>query len=218
MGGGWRLGPLGGHLGGPTVSALVDGQLDDESTESAWSHVLTCPSCRRAVEREGWVKRQLAQMASGSAASGDVPAGLLGTLQSLDPSDDLDPVERETREAWAAVGELEDRSRGRRRAGLAAVGVGSVSAAVLGFTALSGSTLGIGGGVPSGPPSSALTRSTPTAGPLAQLGGLLDARARRSAGASAGATVPSSFVPFSGWSFTTPAAVSASSAAVETPH
>jgi hypothetical protein len=210
MGGGWRLGPLGGHLGGPTVSALVDGQLDDESTERAWSHVLDCPACRRAVEREGWVKGQLARMA-GSGPDGDVPARLLGSLY------DLDPVERETREAWAAVDHLEERGRGRRRAGLAAVGVGSVSAAVLGFTALSGSPMGIGG-VPSGPPPSALARSTPTTGPLAQLGSALDARARRPADSSTRATAPSSFVPFSGWSFSTPVAVGASSVAVETPR
>lgn len=218
MGGGWRLGPLGGHLGGPAVSALVDGQLDDESTERAWSHVVTCPSCGRAVEREGWVKRQLAQMAGSTTPGGDVPAGLLGSLQALDPDDVLDPVARETRDAWAAVDELEERGRGRRRAGLAAVGVGSVSAAVLGISALSGSTLGIGGGVPAGPPPSALSRSTPTAGPLAQLGGVLDARARRTTGADSRATTPSSFVPFSGWSITAPSAVRASSAAVESPR
>ena len=216
MGGGWRLGPLGGHLGGPTVSALVDGQLDEESTERAWTHVLDCPSCRRAVEREGWVKCQLARMA-GSSPEADVPDGLLGSLHALHPLTDLDPVERETREAWAAVGEIEERGRGRRRAGLAAVGVGSVSAAVLGFTALSGSPLGIGG-VPSWPPPSALTRNTPTTGPLAQLGSTLDVRGRRSADPSTGATVPSSFVPFSGWSFSTPVAARVASAAVETPR
>jgi hypothetical protein len=213
MGGGWRLGPLGGHLGGPTVSALVDGQLDDESTERAWAHVLDCPSCRRAVEREGWVKRQLARMA-GTGPDGDVPAGLLGSLYDLDP---LDREAREAREAWAAVDELEERSRGRRRAGLAAVGVGSVSAAVLGLTALSGSPLGVGG-APSGPPPSALTRSTPTTGPLAQLGTALDVRGRRSADPSSRATAPSSFVPFSGWSFATPVAVRSAGVAVETPR
>jgi hypothetical protein len=215
MGGGWRLGPLGGHLGGPAVSALVDGQLDDESAERAWSHVMGCAPCRRAVEREGWVKRQLAQMSS-PRGEDDVPDRLLGNLY------DLDPLESETRAAWAAVGELEERSRGRRRAGLAAVGVGSVSAAVLGFTALSGSTLGIGGSTaPSGPSPSALTRSTPTAGPLAQLGGagnLPESRARRSTDVPTGATAPSSFVPFSGWSISAPVSVRASAVAVASPR
>jgi hypothetical protein len=161
------------------------------------------------------VKRQLAQMA-GTCTQDEVPDRLLGNLY------DLDPVDSETRAAWAAVGELEERSRGRRRTGLAAVGVGSVSAAVLGFTALSGSTLGIGGGTgPAAPSPSALTRSTPTAGPLAQLGGLggaADGRARRSTSPSTGATAPSSFVPFSGWSISAPVSVRASVAAVATPR
>ena len=116
MPGMWRIG---GHLGS-AVSALVDGQLDPETTERAWEHVLACPPCRRLVEREGWVKRQLAEMAGTSAAT--PPADLVGSLYELDA---------ETRDAWAAVEHLEDRARGRRRAGLAAVGVGSVSAAVL---------------------------------------------------------------------------------------
>lgn len=150
MPGMWRLG---GHLGS-TVSALVDGQLDPETTERAWEHVLSCAPCRRLVEREGWVKRQLAEMAGTSAAT--PPPDLVGSLYELDA---------ETREAWAAVEHLEDRARTRRRAGLAAVGVGSVSAAVLGLSTLSGAPLGIGGG-PAGPPASSLTRPTPTAGPV----------------------------------------------------
>ena len=180
----WRLG---GHLG-PAVSALVDGQLDDASAERAWQHVLQCETCRRQVEREGYVKRRLAQMATGAT---DEPSDrLLGSLYGLEP------VDQEAREAWAAVGEIERRGRGRRRAGIAAVGVGSVSAAVLGFSALGGTTLGIGGASPS-PPTTSLTRTTPTAGPLAEL--RAPARPRSSV------TGPSSFVPFSGWSISTPA-------------
>ena len=148
MPGMWRIG---GHLGS-MVSALVDGQLDPEATERAWEHVHTCLPCRRLVEREGWVKRQLAEMAGTSVAT--PPAGLVGSLYELDP---------ETREAWAAVEHIEDRARTRRRVGLAAVGVGSVSAAVLGLSTLSGATLGIGG-APAGPPPTSLTRPTPTAG------------------------------------------------------
>lgn len=194
----WRLG---GHLG-PSVSALVDGQLDEESTERAWAHVMACPSCCRAVEREGWVKRQLAQM-SGSPAPDESSSHLLGSLH------DLDPVERETRDAWAAVAELEARGRGRRRAGIAAVGVGSVSAAVLGLSALSGATLGIGGS-PSVPPPTALIRSTPTAGPLAQLDAL---RSGRSASAAS-----SGFVPFSGWSFSAPVVARSQAVGAVTPR
>jgi hypothetical protein len=136
---------FGGHIGS-SVSALVDGQLDHDEAERAWSHVLTCPPCRQLVEREGWVKRQLATM-----SGNEPPARLVGSLQHLDPA----------AEAWAAVGELERRGRGRRRAGLALVGAGSVSAAVLGIATLSGAGLGIGG-APAGTPASQLSRSTST--------------------------------------------------------
>ena len=108
---------FGGHIGS-SVSALVDGQLAEADAERAWSHVLTCPPCRRLVEREGWVKRQLATM-----GGNDLPQGLLGSLYQLDPA----------QEAWAAVDELERKGRGRRRAGLALAGAGSVSAAVFGI-------------------------------------------------------------------------------------
>jgi hypothetical protein len=200
MPGVWRLGTRfwGGHLG-PAVSALVDGQLDEESAERAWGHVLHCPSCRREVEREGWVKRQLAQM-SGTGL-GEPSRQLIGSLHRLDP------VEEETRAAWAAVNDLEERGRGRRRAGIAAVGVGSVSAAVLGISALSGTAFL--GGTPASPPATSLTRTTPTAGPLAQL---------RAPAADASVTGPSSFVPFSGWSFSTPAEATSSAAMFRTPR
>jgi hypothetical protein len=147
------------------------------------------------VEREGWVKRQLAQMAG--SGLGEPSPRLIGSLH------DLDPVEQETRAAWAAVNELEERGRSRRRVGIAAVGVGSVSAAVLGITALSGAPFL--GGSPASPPATSLTRTTPTAGPLAQL------RAP-----SASVAGPSSFVPFSGWSFSTPAEATDTAASFRT--
>lgn len=145
---------LGGHLGS-SVSALVDGQLEPEAAERAWSHVVTCSSCRRLVEREGWVKTQLATM------SGNEPsARLLGSLYQLDGA----------AEAWAAVDRIERKSRGRRRTGIALVGAGSVSAAVLGFASLSGAPLGIGG-APASTPATSLTRptaaSTPTTAVIA---------------------------------------------------
>jgi hypothetical protein len=43
-------------------------------------------------------------------------------------------------------------------------------------------------------------------------------RGRRSADPSSRATAPSSFVPFSGWSFATPVAVRSAGVAVETPR
>ena len=171
---GWTLG---GHLGS-LVSALVDGQLSPEATERAWSHVLGCTSCRRLVEREGWVKRQLAQMPGGDTA----PAHVVGSLQRLHPLSSMpdpmpDPMPDSVTspmtspafgpswsglEAWAAVDELEHRGRGRRRAGLALVGAGSVSAAVLGMVTLGAPGMSIGGS-PAGVPASSLTRTTPTA-------------------------------------------------------
>ena len=139
---------FGGHIGS-SVSALVDGQLPEADAERAWSHVLTCPSCRRLVEREGWVKRQLATM-----GGNDLPQGLLGSLYQLDPA----------QEAWAAVDELERKGRGRRRTGLALAGAGSVSAAVFGIATLGGAGLGIGG-APAGAPAASMTGSTPSSAP-----------------------------------------------------
>lgn len=155
MPGMWRLN---GHLGS-SVSALVDGQLDPHEAERAWAHVMTCPPCRRLVEREGWVKRQLAEIAGTEPVL--PPPGLLGSLHGLrpEPHDHAAHEAHAARAAWAAVHALEDRSRSRRRVGIAAAGVGSVSAAVLGLSSLSGATLDIGG-VPSGAPSSE-TRPAP---------------------------------------------------------
>jgi hypothetical protein len=119
---------LPGHLGA-SVSALVDGQLDEESTERAWQHVLTCASCRGLVEHEFSVKRRLAQFAE--RPRGDEPSDqLLGALRNLDPAAD----------AWADTQELENTGRARRRAGIALVGAGSVSAAVFGLSTLGGAT------------------------------------------------------------------------------
>lgn len=129
---------LHGHLGA-AVSPLVDGQLSAADAERAWSHVAVCESCRRLVEREGWVKRQLAAL-----APTDPPPRLVGDLHAL----------RGAAEAWVTVDRLEHARRHRRRAGIALVGVGSVSAAVLGLAALSGTV----GGAPSGPPAVSLTR------------------------------------------------------------
>jgi anti-sigma factor RsiW len=120
---------LGGHLGG-MVSALVDGQLEPPQAERAWTHVLACASCRAGVEHEVWVKNELA-----SLASTEPPAGLVEAIDRLarDAQVEGEPVAA----AWATVGELERRHR-LRRVGLVAVGAGSVSAAMLGLGAVSG--------------------------------------------------------------------------------
>ncbi len=159
---------LGGHLG-ITVSALVDGQLDASSAERAWAHVHGCPTCCRQVEREGWVKTQLAAM---TGDEGRPPAQLLGSLYGMGAEEHGAPAvaaEPSAEASWVAVGEIERQGRGRRRAGIALVGAGSVSVAVLGFASLTGSTLGIGGG-----PSSAPTRMPTTViAPVARVHGRL---------------------------------------------
>ena len=157
----WRLG---GHLGS-SVSALVDGQLDAETTERAWEHVMSCIPCRRLVEHEGWVKRQLAQVAGTSAP--DAPSDrFVGALRNLDAST------LEASDAWAETSRLEQRSRTRRRAGIAIVGAGSVSAAVLGISTLTASPMGVGG---AGAPASSIggsstSSSTPTPALVAPAG------------------------------------------------
>ena len=150
----WRPG---GHLGS-SVSALVDGQLDAASTERAWDHVMNCAPCRRVVEHESWVKRQLAQIADGPRA--ERPSDrFLGSLLELDPNS-ADPAAT----AWAETDELERRGRTHRRAGIALVGAGSVSAAVFGLSAIGATPMGIGGTASTPPPSmgGATTSSTPT--------------------------------------------------------
>lgn len=172
---------LGGHLG-VTVSALVDGQLDPASADRAWAHVHGCGLCRRQVEREGWVKRQLATMTGEQGP----PPQLLGSLYGLGAHGrSADEPSPDPALAWAAVEELERQGRGRRRVGIAAVGVGSVSAAVLGLATLTGSTLGIGS-APTARPS-----QSPTAfiAPVAEVHGRLsldDLLGRRPGGGPAG--------------------------------
>lgn len=199
---------LGGHLGGPAVSALVDGQLDEECEERAWAHVAACPGCRRAVEREGWTKRQLHRVPGGEPS-----ARLLGSLYDLDASH-LHPAgsAEQVAESWAAVEHLERQGRSRRRAGIALVGAGSVSAAVLGLSTLSGASLGIGG-APSGTPTPAVTR--PASPPAASVG-----RAPTSRPATSTRPAPVTFPsggPSPQWSLT-PQSGSTLPAAVITPR
>jgi hypothetical protein len=151
--------PLGGHLGS-SVSALVDGQLDPETTERAWAHALGCAACRRLVQREGWVKTRLA---STHAPDEVEPSDRLRrSLYQLDGQAAPSRPAWESLDAWVAVDDIERRGRGRRRAGLALAGAGGVSAAVLGFASLSGAGLGIGG-APAGTPVTSVTR--PAAAP-----------------------------------------------------
>lgn len=122
---------LNGHLG-DRASALVDGQLSSAEEERAWGHAMTCPGCRRLIEREGWLKTRLSTMADPNASAQPRP-GLIGALYDVD--------------AWSAVDAIERRGRARRTAFVAA-GAGSVGAAVIGLVALTGAPAGVGEGPP----------------------------------------------------------------------
>ena len=137
------------HLG-HRVGALVDGQMSPAEEERAWAHVHACPTCRVAVEREGWVKRQLASL---SLADADpAPERLKGSLCrpgafASYPDHVSDFVHN--------AGQQDE--RGRRFAGLAALGAGSVGAAMFGVLALSAAPAE----APSRGPVTSLTRPTP---------------------------------------------------------
>lgn len=136
---------LSGHIGSK-VSALVDGQLPPAEEERAWSHVLTCPGCRRLVEHEGWTKRQLGSLLGSTTMA--PPPQLMGSLYAVD--------------AWAAVDAIEKRSR-RRRTAVAVVGGGAVGACLLGLVTVAAGPTGRGT-VPN-TPSPAMIRGEQSRGP-----------------------------------------------------
>lgn len=128
------------HLG-PRVSALLDGRLSAAEEERAWAHVHTCGSCRAAVEREGWVKRELAGLSDCSVASAS--AHLKGALhRGCDRP-------REFAQEWGARDRIDEMLAGGgtpvERSGGALVGAGSagmslgvsMGVAVIGMLALS---------------------------------------------------------------------------------
>lgn len=104
------------HLGA-RVSALLDGRLPAAEEERLWEHVHTCHPCRDLVEREGWVKTQLAGL---SFDGGAAPARLKDSLLCPTP---------------AAGPESFPHPRPRHR-GLALIGGGAAGAAVVGVLAL----------------------------------------------------------------------------------
>lgn len=118
-------GPLGGHLGGHLgahVSSLVDDQLPAVDAERAWRHVAGCQACQEEVQQELWVKGRL--HAAPAPQLPHVPdARLTAALAALTPPEPLKPVGASARRAV-------------RRSGVAALGVGTVSAAVTGLVLL----------------------------------------------------------------------------------
>ncbi len=115
-----------GHLGA-RVSALLDGQLPHAEAEDAWAHVYSCHTCRDLVEREGWIKSQLA-VAARAGADDSTPDHLKGVLR------DLTPGERFALDPRASAIALPGRAGGGRRT-VAIVGSGAAGAAMLGVLA-----------------------------------------------------------------------------------
>ena len=121
-----------GHLGS-RVSALLDGQMSAEESERAWAHVHQCHVCRDLVEREGWVKTRLAGLSMTDAgAPSDLKGALLGSLAGSLTSPGLVGSAVPPGEYLAYA----QPARGRRAAGLVAIGGGAVGAAVMGMLAL----------------------------------------------------------------------------------
>lgn len=108
------------HLGS-RVSALLDGRLSPVEEERLWAHVHECHPCRDLVEREGWVKTQLASLSFGSTAA---PERLKSSLMGGLGCSGLTPPPFPT-----------SAPRTRHR-GLVALGGGAAGAAVVGVLAL----------------------------------------------------------------------------------
>lgn len=109
-----------GHVGN-RVGALVDGQLPREEAERLWHHVHGCRRCSERVEREAWVKVQLAGLASSWPES--APLGLREGLSGA-------PSYAPTLPALARP------SDHRGLVTVAALGAGSLGAAMIGVIAL----------------------------------------------------------------------------------
>lgn len=107
------------HLG-DRVSALVDGQLAPDEAERWWAHVHGCTLCRRAVEREGWVKTRLAGLAL-CAPPHEAPHRLRGSLATV--------------AGWPQK-QVDDEPARRRALLVAAIGAGSLGAALVGVLAV----------------------------------------------------------------------------------
>jgi anti-sigma factor RsiW len=115
------MGHVIGHIGS-RVGALVDGQLPAEESERLWVHVHGCRRCRASVEREGWVKMQLAGLASSWPAS--APLGLRQGLATPAPEVPPAPPSRQSPDHRGLVT-------------VAVLGAGSIGAAMVGVIALS---------------------------------------------------------------------------------
>jgi len=117
-----------GHVGS-RVGALIDGQLPLYEAERLWSHVHGCQRCRARVEREGWVKMQLAGLASTWPVS--APLGLRAGIAEGTPRQDQPQA---AHGAPAAGRPMTDH---RGLVTVAVVGATSLGAAMVGVIAMS---------------------------------------------------------------------------------
>lgn len=108
---------------GTRVSALVDGQLPPAESDRLWAHVMGCRSCRQAVEHEGWVKTQLAGLSASWPTT--PPLGLAAA------DADRWSADRAAQHPPALPGP--ERRTART---IAAIGAGSIGAAMVGVLAL----------------------------------------------------------------------------------
>ncbi len=122
---------LGNHLGART-SALLDGQLPAVEEERAWAHVHQCCACRRAVEREGWLKRRLAGLSVDPGVT--APADLKGSLRGGALAASVWPADDPSTSSGHRLDEAYSDPRSMRRTlVMVAAGGGAVSAAVFGM-------------------------------------------------------------------------------------
>jgi anti-sigma factor RsiW len=109
-----------GHVGN-RVGALVDGQLPHDEAERLWHHVHGCRRCSERVEREAWVKMQLAGLASSWPESAP-----LGLREGLSGTPTYAP----------SLPALSRPAEHRGMITVAALGAGSIGAAMIGVIAL----------------------------------------------------------------------------------
>ncbi|MHB1740149.1 MAG: anti-sigma factor family protein [Actinomycetes bacterium] len=98
-----------GHLPGPLVSALVDGELGHETRDLALAHLAGCPGCRHEVDTERAVVARLRTM--GDAG---VPADLVRRLREIPVATMSVRVVGRRRTRLRGFAHLGDRTRPRR--------------------------------------------------------------------------------------------------------
>ncbi|GAB3074499.1 hypothetical protein [Nocardioides zeae] len=115
-----------GHLGGTTISDLLDDRLAEHDAELAWAHVDDCDVCQQHLETEAWVKNALSALPEPRCGLSEAFRGRL--------CDDELIASYAQAGSWVLPPTAADQRRHRWT--LAAVGGGAVGAAMLGVVAL----------------------------------------------------------------------------------